>query len=157
MYALRIAALLSSIAVVSTAYAQQAPVGREAAPPRRLENKVVKPGQRDKVFPLGSSWLAVSLNGKSFGGDRPSFSLDDQLRARGFGGCNTYAATAYPLREQHLAVGPLAITKKACDKAVMAAEHAFFVALRTSGKWDMQGPSLIVQTQSGELRFERML
>ena len=80
----------------------------------------------------GSRWLT----GKPFSGDKPSFSLDDQLRARGFGGCNTYAATAYPLRDQNLAVGPLAITKKSCDKTVMANEHAFFVALRTSGKWD---------------------
>ncbi|MGO4704786.1 META domain-containing protein [Microvirga sp. 2MCAF38] len=156
MNALRLTAFLATFAVIPVAFAQEAPIGRPGQT-RQLENKVFKPGERAKVFPLGSSWLAVSLSGKPFSGDKPSFSLDDQLRARGFGGCNTYAATAYPLRDQNIAVGPLAITKKSCDKTVMANEHDFFVALRTSGKWDMQGPTLVIQTQSGELRFERML
>src|SRR6185312_13579322 len=32
---------------------------------------------QEKVFPLGTTWTAVSLNGKSFsGGDRPSFIVD---------------------------------------------------------------------------------
>ena len=75
--------------------------------PARVDPKVPQPGQQDKIFPLGSSWVAVSLNGKAFGGERPTFSLDDQLRARGFGGCNNYSATTYPLREQGMAVGPV--------------------------------------------------
>jgi len=113
---------------------------------------------QEKVFPLGSTWTAVSLNGKPFtGADRPSFNLDTQYRARGYGGCNTFAATAFPLREQHLAVGPLAITKKSCDKAVSALEQAFFVALRTSGVWDLDGSQLVIKSQNGELRFDRAL
>ena len=99
--------------------------------------------------------MAVSLNNKPFSGDRPSFTLDDQFRARGFGGCNTFSATAYPLREQRFAVGPLALTKKACDKSVMAAEQQFLVALRHSAQWDIVGSSLVIKTQNGELRFER--
>ena len=102
--------------------------------------------------------MAVSLNGKPFTGERPSFRLDDQLRATGFSGCNTYATAAYPLREQALAVGPFALTKKSCDKSAMAIEQSFLVALRSSGKWDIQGRSLIIRTQNGgELRFERSL
>jgi heat shock protein HslJ len=164
MTALRLAAqlfavLLATLAFVPAAYAQSAAtLGRPAGPSRQVDPKVPQPGQGGKVFPLGSSWLAVSLNGKPFGSaERPSFSLDGQLRARGFGGCNTYAATAYPLREQGLAVGPLALTKRSCDKGIMAAEQAFFVALRTSAKWDIQGSTLIIKSQNGELRFERAL
>ena len=162
MNALRLAALLTAhlaaFATVSSAHAQSAAtLGRPAGPTRQVDTKVPQPGQRDKIFPLGSSWVAVSLNGKPFTGDRPSFSLDDQLRARGFGGCNNYSATAYPLREQGLAVGPFALTKKSCDKGVMAAEQAFLVALRTSAKWDIVGPHLIIRTQNGELKFERAL
>ena len=159
MNALRLAALLATLAIVPAAHAQSASsLGRQAGPARQVDSKVPQPGQGGKVFPLGSSWLAVSLNGRTFGGgERPSFSLDGQLRARGFGGCNTYAATAYPLREQGLAVGPLALTKRSCDKGVMAAEQAFFVALRTSAKWDIQGSTLIIHSQNGELRFERAL
>ena len=158
MNALRLAALLATFATVSAAHAQSAAtLGRPAGPTRQVDNKVPQPGERDKVFPLGSSWVAVSLNGRPFGGERPSFRLDDQLRASGFGGCNTYTATAYPLRQQGLAVGPFALTKRSCDKAAQAIEQAFLVALRTSAKWDMQGPTLIIRTQNGELRFERAL
>lgn len=113
---------------------------------------------QEKMFPLGSTWTAVSLNGKPFsGGDRPSFIIDTQYRARGYGGCNTFTATAFPLREQHLAVGPLAITKKACEKTLAASEQAFLIALRTSGAWDLVGSQLVIRTQNGELRFDRAL
>ncbi|RDI57864.1 META domain-containing protein [Microvirga subterranea] len=158
MNALRLAALLATFATVSAAHAQSAlTLGRPAGPTRQVDNKVPQPLERDKVFPLGASWVAVSLNGKPFSGDRPSFRLDDQLRASGFGGCNSYTATAYPLREQGLAVGPFALTKRSCDKAAQATEQAFLVALRTSAKWDIQGRTLIIRTQNGELRFERAI
>ena len=158
MNALRLATLLAALATVSAAQAQTAAtLGRPAGPTRQVDGKVPQPGERDTMFPLGSSWVAVSLNGKPFGGDRPSFKLDDQLRATGFSGCNNYSTTAYPLREQGLAVGPFALTKKSCDKSLMAAEQAFLVALRTSAKWKIEGRNLIVTTQNGELRFERAL
>jgi heat shock protein HslJ len=113
---------------------------------------------QEKIFPLGSMWTAVSMNGKPFtGADRPSFIIDTQYRARGYGGCNTFTATAFPLREQHLAVGPLALTKKTCDKALAATEQAFLIALRTAGKWDLDGSQLVIRSQNGELRFDRAL
>jgi heat shock protein HslJ len=158
MNALRLATILAALATVSVAHAQTAAtLGRPAGPTRQVDPKVPQPLERDKIFPLGSSWTAVSLNGKPFGGERPSFKLDTQLRATGFSGCNTYSTTAYPLREQGMAVAPFALTKKTCDKAVMALEQAFLTALRTSGKWDIQGQTLTIKSQSGELRFERVL
>jgi len=159
MNALRLATCLVALAAVSGAHAQSAAtLGRPAGPTRQVDNKVPQPGDGGKVFPLNSSWVAVSLNGKPFTGERPSFRLDDQLRATGFSGCNTYATAAYPLREQGLAVGPFALTKKSCDKATMALEQAFLVALRSSGKWDIQGRNLIIQTQNGgRLVLERSL
>jgi heat shock protein HslJ len=39
----------------------------------------------------------------------------------------------------------------------MASEQAFLVALRTAGKWDQDGSTLVIKTQTGELRFERAL
>lgn len=113
---------------------------------------------QEKMFPLGATWTAVSLNGKPFSGaERPSFIIDTQYRARGYGGCNTFTATAFPLREQHLAVGPLAITKKSCDKSLAALEQAFLIALRTAGQWDLVDSQLVIRTQNGELRFDRAL
>jgi heat shock protein HslJ len=160
MNALRLATCLMALATASGAHAQSAAatLGRPVGPTRQVDTKVPQPGQTGKVFPLNSSWVAVSLNGKSFTGERPSFRLDDQMRATGFAGCNTYATAAYPLREQALAVGPFALTKKSCDKSAMAIEQSFLVALRSSGKWDIQGRNLIIRTQNGgQLVLERAL
>lgn len=148
MTVLRMAAVLAVFAFAPAAQAQQA----------RPQQPVTAPKPRqDKIFPLGATWVAVSLNGKPFSGDRPSFTLNQQFRATGFGGCNNYSATAYPLREQVLAVGPFALTKKSCPGNAMANERVFLVALRSSQKWDQQGSTLTIQTQNGELRFERAL
>lgn len=118
----------------------------------------VKKTDQDKRFPLGAAWIAVSLNGKTYGGtERPSFRLDDQFRVQGFGGCNTFSTSAFPMREQGFAVGPLALTKRECDKGRMAAELAFLTALRTAAKWDTQIGTLIIKGPNGELKFERSL
>ena len=158
----RLAALLVCAAAMTAPAAAQGPAGQApaaqgAAKPGQAQ-KPAAGGPREKQFPVPSNWTAVSLNGKPFGGrDRPTFSLDQQYRAKGFGGCNTYSATSYPLREQRLAVGPFALTKKECDKEVMETERAFLVAPRTSMQWDFDGSTLVVKTQSGDLRFERSI
>lgn len=119
----------------------------------------LKPSQKEeKKFPLGFSWIAVTLNGKPVQGtERPSFALDEQFRVRGFGGCNSFSATAFPLKEQGIAVGPLAMTKRSCDKGVMALEQSFLTALRTSAKWDTVIGSLVIKGPNGEIKFERSL
>ncbi len=107
-------------------------------------------------FPFGAQWLAVSLNDQRFDGpDRPALNIDSQMRARGFGGCNTFSATSYPLNQQRFAVGPVALTKKACAPQIMQREQAFLVALRTSSEWDVKDGALILTGPSGKLRFER--
>ena len=155
MSLVRCAALLSAAVAMTAPAAAQAPAGKPAQQPGQKPS-VLQP--QEKQFPVPSNWTVISLNGKPFTGrDRPTFSLDQQFRAKGFGGCNTYSATSYPLREQRLAVGPLALTKKQCEKDVMESERAFLVALRTSMQWDFDGLTLVVKTQSGELRFERSI
>lgn len=172
MRAVLIAALaftVTAVSVVATSQAQaqmgggantgygkgyRRPGGEDGKKPQYV------PGAKaqEKNFPLDSTWTAVSLNGKPFGGaDRPSFIVDKQYRARGYGGCNTFAATAFPLKEQHIAVGPLALTKKSCDKALTASEQAFLIALRTAGAWDLVGSQLVLRSPNGELRFDRAL
>ncbi|NEU13298.1 META domain-containing protein [Methylobacterium sp. BTF04] len=168
MRAILIAAMAGAIAAtaVTTATSVRAQgmggnvtgFGKDAR--EKPEKKQYIPGTKaqEKVFPLDSTWTAVSLNGKVFSGnDRPSFIIDKQYRARGYGGCNTFAATAFPLREQHLAVGPLALTKKPCDKGLGATEQDFFIALRTAGQWDLVGSQLVIKSQKGELKFDRAL
>ncbi len=152
----RVAAILL-LAATSAAMAQAQPRGGGNAPPPSRDG-VPQPRQ-EKVFPVNVSWLAVSLNGQRFSGERPAISLDDNLRIRGFGGCNTFSATAYPLRNQGIAVGPLALTRRSCAGGLAEVERRFLIALRTAQKWDVtsNGGILIVQGQNGELRFERSL
>ncbi|HEX2555531.1 MAG TPA: META domain-containing protein [Microvirga sp.] len=165
MTALRLATLLSALALAASATgvgAQQPPSGQrgQAAPAAKPASQPASPvpqPRREKMFDVGSTWIAVSLNGKPFPGERPSFTLDKQYQVRGFGGCNTFSAVAYPLKEQGIAVSPILPRRQACDRAVMSSEQAFFAALRYAEKWDQQGATLILKSPNGELRFERAL
>ena len=152
----RLAALALSAAAMSVTASAQS--GGRSAQQQQQEKKPSILDKREKQFPVPSSWIALTLNGKPYGGaDRPAFNLDKQYRLRGFGGCNTFSTTAYPLREQRFAVGPLALTKKQCDKGVMETERAYLVALRTAMQWDLDGLTLVIKGQNGELRFERSI
>lgn len=132
-----------------------------SAQSRRRGGKPVETGEgkvapkQEKQFPLGQSWTAVSLNGKSFGSARPSLQVDENLRGTGYSGCNTFSATTYPLREQNFATGPVAVTKKSCDAASNAVERGFLVALRGARTWDVSEGRLIIKGAGGELVFDR--
>lgn len=157
MKALRLAALLTlSAAALALTLPSADASGKRSRPEPQPGGEQPAPKQ-DKQFPLGSSWTVVSLNGKPFSGERPSIAVNQQLRATGFSGCNNFSATLYPLRQQAIAVGPLALTRKNCDKGLMQTEMTFLVALRTAAQWDLVGPSLVIRGQNGELRFERSL
>jgi heat shock protein HslJ len=115
---------------------------------------------KEKLFPTNVNWIADSLDGKELwtGADRPSIYIDKQLRLRGFDGCNMFSLTAYPLRDQKLAIGPLAVARQTCDKPVVDAERSFLNAVRGAKEWDMEGANiLIVKGLGGTVRFERGL
>ncbi|HKH32934.1 MAG TPA: META domain-containing protein [Beijerinckiaceae bacterium] len=157
MKAFRIAVLFLAAAASTPADAQRRPGSQSSDPQKQPpKNEGLAPRQ-EKTFPTKVAWMAVSLNGKPFSGERPTFILDEQFRLRGFGGCNTFSATAYPLREQRFAVGPFALTKKACDKALMDQEKNFLIALRTSVQWDTVAGDLVIKSQNGELKFQRSI
>ncbi|HEX8166428.1 MAG TPA: META domain-containing protein [Beijerinckiaceae bacterium] len=149
-----VAAMLAAVAATA-ADAQSRRRGGDD--PQKKPQGEAPPPVQQKVFPTKVSWVAISLNGKPFVGERPTFILDEQFRMRGFGGCNTFAATAYPLREQKFVVGPFALTKKSCDKAIMDQERNFLIALRTSVTWDTVVGALVIKTQNGEIKFDRVL
>jgi heat shock protein HslJ len=131
--------------------------GGQAAQP---SNPAVPQVKAQKFFSFGTNWVAVSLNGKAFSGERPSFIIFPNTTMQGFGGCNSFSSIGYALpssRQQVLAVAPINSTKKTCDKATMASETAFFRALRFAQQWDQQGSTLIVKSPNGELRFEKAL
>jgi heat shock protein HslJ len=121
------------------------------------QQQVPPPPQQEKNFPLGAAWTAVSLNGKPIGNMRATLQVDANLRGTGFGGCNTFSASAYPLRQQGFAVGPIALTKRACDKAVAAFERSYLIALRAARNWDLLQGRLVLKGSGGELTFDRAL
>jgi heat shock protein HslJ len=149
-------AVMASIvfaAVSNDAQAQQRRIADPNAPAKPAE-QVVQPKQ-DKQFPTGAAWIATSINGKAVIGERPSLLIDDNFRARGFSGCNTFSATSYPLRGQGFAAGPVASTRKACDKGVMDQERTFLILFRSAQGWDSVDGTFILKGHNGELRFER--
>lgn len=125
---------------------------------REKQQQVPPPSQQqDKTFPLGAAWSAVSLNGKPVNNMRATLQVDANLRGTGFGGCNTFSAAAYPLRQQGFAVGPIALTKRACDKGVLDFERSYLTALRAARAWDLVQGRLVLKGGAGELIFDRAL
>lgn len=154
-FPLRIAILAAAalMSVTDPAFAQQRRIADPNAQAKPAEQPA--PPKADKQFPTSAAWIATSINGRPVIGERPSVLIDDNFRARGFGGCNAFSATAYPLRGQGFAVGPVASTRKACEKIVMDQERSFFIAFRSAQNWDSLEGVFILKGQNGELRFER--
>ncbi|MBV9752353.1 MAG: META domain-containing protein [Hyphomicrobiales bacterium] len=154
----RCARVLAGLAMVlvlcpSLAHAQKTSSKDEDGPP------AVQIG-KEKLFPVNTNWVADSLDGKQLwsGADRPSIYVDKQLRLKGYDGCNMFSVTAYPLKQQKIVVGPLAVGTQACDKTVVATERSFLNAVRGAKEWDMEGANtLIVKGLGGTVRFERGL
>jgi len=82
------------------------------------QTEPVKPlPPQQKNFPLSQTWQLRELNGKPVSADLDvSLKIDSAFRASGYTGCNSWSATMYPVKDQHLAVGPFALTKKQCYK-----------------------------------------
>ena len=102
------------------------------------EKAPVRTGPAEQQFPFGATWILAEIGGKQIGGDAPSFTLDDKLRAVGFGGCNTFSMALYPIREQKLAAGAIAVTRKTCGKDLDDTEHNMLVALHSLPKWHLE-------------------
>lgn len=130
---------------------------QDAAPPQPEKKPGALAPVQPKRFPSNVTFTLKSFNGKPATGDRPTIQFDPQLRFRGFAGCNTYSAIAYPLARQGLVVGPIATTKKDCGAAAMDAEKAFLLAIRTLHVWNTKGSDLYLAGDKGELIFERSL
>jgi heat shock protein HslJ len=154
-----LAAAFATLAT-TTLVASDASAQRRQQMPSREELGTPAPApipQQEKNFPLGAAWSASTLNGKSVAGMRATLLVDANLRGTGFGGCNTFSASAYPLRQQGFAVGPLALTKRTCDKDISGFERSYLTALRGARKWDLVQGRLVISTALGDLVFERAL
>jgi len=124
--------------------------------PGSLDPKPLPPLQKN--FPLDQTWSLKELNGKPVPpGSDVSLKIDGSLRGSGFTGCNSWSATLYPVKDQHLAVGPYALTKKQCPKDIMQLELGFLSALVGSPTWDLVNGDLVIKGPRGALRLGRSL
>ncbi len=111
-----------------------------------------------KNFPLDQTWSLRELNGKPVpSGLDASLKIDGSLRGSGFTGCNSWSATLYPVKDQHLAVGPFALTKKQCPKDVMEVEVGFLSSLIGNPTWDLVNGDLVIKGPRGSIRLARSL
>ena len=158
---LGLAAVLAALAVPMLMPGEAAAQNRQRLPgigdTNNAASAPLPTQQQEKMFPLGASWSVVALNGKPVQDQRATLIVDQNLRGTGFGGCNTFSASAYPLRQQGFAVGPIAITKRNCDKGMLDFEKAFLMALRATSKWDVVNGRLILKGGAGELTLSRSL
>ena len=121
------------------------------APPKPI-------GPAFKNFPLDQTWSLKSINDKPVPpGLDISLQIDGNLRGSGYTGCNSWSATLYPIKQQHLLMGPVALTKKQCPKDVMAIETGFLSALLGNPSWDLVNGDLVVKGPRGTLHFDRSL
>jgi heat shock protein HslJ len=148
-----VAAVAIALCFAATAYAAQ------KGPQSEGEDDTPKPlPPLQKNFPLDQTWSLKELNGKPVPpGSDVSLKIDGSLRGSGFTGCNSWSATLYPVKDQHLAVGPYALTKKQCAKDVMQLELGFLSALIGSPTWDLVNGDLVIKGPRGALRLARSL
>ena len=113
---------------------------------------------QQKNFPLDQTWSLREINGKPAPAELDiSLKIDGARRGSGFSGCNSWSATIYPILDQHLLVGPFALTKRQCPKDVMALEIAFLSALLDKPTWDLVNDDLVIKGPRGSLRMVRSL
>ena len=140
--------VVSLTAFASTALAFDKPSDE---PPKPLPPMV-------KTFPLDQTFSLRELNGKPVPASLDaSLKIDGALHGSGFGGCNSWSAVMYPVKDQHLAVGQYALTKKQCDKDTMAVENGFLSALLAGPAWDLVNGDLVIKGPRGALRLARSL
>jgi heat shock protein HslJ len=143
----RIAIVLVALGGLGYAHAQK----KDDEPPKPLP-------PLQKNFPLDQTWSLRELNGKPVPSTLDvSLKIDGALHGSGFAGCNSWSAVMYPIKDQHLAVGQYALTKKQCDKDTMAIETGFLSALLASPAWDLVNGELVIKGPRGALRLVRSL
>lgn len=145
------ATVAAALCAAATAFAGGPQTEEDKAPPQPLP-------PLQKNFPLDETWSLRELNGKPVPGELDiSLKIDGSLRGSGYTGCNSWSATVYPVKDQHLMVGPFALTKKQCPKDIMALEVGFLSGLLGSPTWDLVNGDLVIKGPRGSMRLERSL
>jgi heat shock protein HslJ len=152
-YTIAVAALAAFVAIPASAQGRK----QKATPEQKQEQAQPGAAKKDeKEFPTKANFNLKEINGKAPAGDA-SLTIDSTFRGSGYSGCNTWSATVYPVRGQKLLMGPVVMTKKTCDPALMTFEREYLTILHSGPTWDTQGDTLTVKGQTGTLVFLRSL
>ena len=147
-----------TIRLAATAMMLGALIPAALAKPMQKEDAPQPLPPLQKNFPLDQTWSLRDLNGKPVpAAIDVSLKIDGAYHGSGFAGCNSWSAVMYPIKDQHLAVGQYALTKKQCDKETMAIEVGFLTALLGSPTWDLVNGELVIKGPRGALRLVRSL
>jgi heat shock protein HslJ len=152
-YTIALVGLAALIALPASAQGRK-PKGAAEQKPEQAQPAGEK--KYDKEFPTKANFNLREINGKAPAADA-SLMIDGTLRGSGISGCNTWSATIYPIKGQKLAMGPVVMTKKQCDPAIMSFEKEFLTILHSGPTWDQQGDTLTVKGATGTLTFLRSL
>jgi heat shock protein HslJ len=146
-------ALSCIVTLADPAAAQQNKARSAQQPAQQQPQKIPEP---EKTFPTGSSWTLREVNTKRLdAGLEATLTIDSNNRGTGISGCNTWASPLIPVPGQRLAMGAIALTKRACSPAIMAFEQNFLLTLHSGPYWDIEGSDLIIKTPNTTLRFSR--
>jgi heat shock protein HslJ len=105
-------------------------------------------------FPFNRTFVAVSYKDQPFKDDRPTFRLSKENRGSGWSACNNWSATLITRGDQRMLVGPVAVTKRACEDRLLHNEQVFLFVLRTAQTWFYDGKTLTVDGPYGPINFE---
>ncbi|MFN7286440.1 MAG: META domain-containing protein, partial [bacterium] len=112
------------------------------------------PAKQSLPFPVGRTFVAVTYKDQFFKDDRPTFRVSAQNRAVGYSSCNNWSANVVPREDQRVLVGPVAVTKRACDERLMHNEQVYLFVLRTAQSWFFDGKTLTLTGPYGPITFE---
>lgn len=105
----------------------------------------------------GTTWLATGINNGHGGvaslvqGTSVSAVFDDEESLTGDAGCNRYTGP-YVVRGDHLTVGDLATTRRACEAEATEQESQYLAALSATRTFTITRDQLELRDQSGALQ-----
>lgn len=107
---------------------------------------------------LVGDWQAVDINGVPVSGGRAiTLRLGPDRRASGSSGCNSYSSDYRLMSRQGIEFGPVAVTKMACEPAVMEQEGRYLSILRTAQGYSFysDGGVSLIAPDGRAVRFRR--
>jgi len=92
----------------------------------------------------GTAWVAETIAGGGVVGPAESvIRFVDDRRVSGHGGCNAFTGS-YEIQGEHLVLGPLATTRRACGGAIDEQERRFLAALSDIGRYEVEDGLLLL-------------